>query len=127
MQGGVTVKIQETEDYNASNRIVMYSTNDAGANLIESGNGGDSLTFYHITWRWDSDLSTTDGFTGHSWFAGQGPFSTYTDETGITTAVQNGLNVAEVIASWANNSSTSLSDKNTWINLLINNASGCIS
>ncbi len=127
MEGSVRVQVPATEDYAANNGISLYSAGDSGANLIESGNDGGSLTFYHITWKWDSDLSTTDGFTGHSWFAGKGTLSTYQDEAAITTAVQNGLNITEVITNWAANSSTTLEDKNAWIDLLITSASGCIS
>ena len=105
MQGSVTVQVPATENYSASNRIAMFSTNGTDS---PNGSGSDSasMTWWHFTWQWDTDTSTTDGFTGTSWTYAPGPFASY-DETDITTGVSNGtINVSDGLNSWVRSATT---------------------
>ena len=126
--GNTTIQIQTTEDYSASGGIAMYSANGSGANMTSSGQDGSMMSIYHISWQWDSDGDyTNDGFTGHGWFAGTGPLSGYASAEAVTRAAQDGVNIANLINTWASDSTTSLNEKDSWIQKLRTDAVGCIS
>lgn len=102
MNGGTTIQVPATEDYSASNRIAMFSTNGTDS-PTGSGTGSAGMTWWHFTWQWDTDTSTTDGFSGAGWTHNPGPFAG-DSEADITTGVSNGtINVSNELNSWATN------------------------
>ena len=88
MQGSVTLRNVQLEDYNASNGIALFST---GSSSSPSGSYGGGNTGINVTIHWEYNFTdndpTNDGFTGKSWTAGGvNPFGTM-DSNAIENAV----------------------------------------
>lgn len=93
MQGSVTVRNVQLEDYNASNGIALFSTRSSSSPSGSYG-GGDTGINVTISWEYDftDGISTNDGFSGHGWIAGGiNPFGNMSSDA-IATAVTTGGN-----------------------------------
>lgn len=101
MQGYLTFQTQleskSQEDYTSANRINLFTANNSGSNVIQSG--GTTITYMTIFWN-DS------GFTGRGWSINNIP-------TGISSETTD---VEDTFLSWYSNLSSD--DKRSVINTL---------
>lgn len=124
MQGSVTIKNVQLEDYNTSNGIALFS---AGSSSSPSGSfgGGDTGVSVTIFWEYNfTDDLPNDGFSGQSWTAGGiNPFGNMSNDA-IEAAVTSGGNtyIQNVLTTLHENN---LSDFNRFVAALLGN--GCAS